>query len=149
LLGVPGSEVEACRRDLSAPFQTTLNADNLDAQARSLQYLVASPRGFQDALQRGFAMDIKIARLNPEKSLEDYKVTFKRIALAEKSDEMTSTWEKKGRDVWGNLLREAKIALKKAKDRESAEARMQTMEASRDKLIVLTNVAQDEAEERS
>jgi hypothetical protein len=58
------------------------NADNLAAPARSLQYLVDSAKGLQDALQRGFA--IKIARLDLVKSLKDYKVTLKRIAMAAK-----------------------------------------------------------------
>ncbi len=92
LLGALGSKVEACRRDSPAPFQTMQNTDNLDAPARSLQYLVDSAKGLQDALQKGFVMGIKIAWLDLEKSLEDYKVTLKRIAMATNWDsETTST----------------------------------------------------------
>jgi hypothetical protein len=49
--------------------------DNLETPARSLQYLTDNAEGLQDGLKRGFAMGIKIAKLDLEKSLEDYKVT--------------------------------------------------------------------------
>jgi hypothetical protein len=40
--------------------------------------------------------------------------------MAAKWDKETaSTWEKKGKDVCGNFLREAEAALKKAKEREA------------------------------
>jgi hypothetical protein len=35
------------------------NADNLDAPTPSLQYLTDSTKQLQDALKRGFAMEIK------------------------------------------------------------------------------------------
>ncbi len=53
LMGTLRSEAQACWRDSPAPFQTTRNTDNLDALSQSLQYLVASAKGLQDALQRG------------------------------------------------------------------------------------------------
>lgn len=80
LLGTLGSEAKACRRDSLAPFQTMQNEDNLDAPACSLQYLVDSAKGLQDALQRGFAMGI--TWLDLKKSLVDYKVTLEKIAIA-------------------------------------------------------------------
>jgi hypothetical protein len=43
--------------------------DNLDTPAHSLQYLASRAKGLQDAQQRVFAMDIKIARFDLEKSL--------------------------------------------------------------------------------
>jgi predicted HAD superfamily phosphohydrolase len=46
-------------------------------------------------------------------------------------------------------LKEAEVALKKAKEREAAETRLQIMESERDKLILLADAVQDEAEERS
>jgi hypothetical protein len=61
-----------------------LNMDNLDAPAQSLQYLINSAKGLQDAMQRGFVMGIKIARYDLTKNLEDYRVTLKRIAMAAK-----------------------------------------------------------------
>jgi hypothetical protein len=51
--------------------------------------------------------------------------------------EMASTLEKKDRDAWGNLIKEAHSALKKAKEREAAETRLHIIEAGRDKLVVL------------
>ncbi len=63
-----------------------LNMDNLDTPGQSLQYLINSAKGLQDAPQRGFAMGIKIARFDLTKNLEDYRVTLKRIAMAAKRD---------------------------------------------------------------
>jgi hypothetical protein len=73
---------ESCRRDPPVTFQTMWNTDNLDAPAWSLQYLIDSAKGLQDALQRGFAMGIKIARFDLTNNLEDYRVTLERIAMA-------------------------------------------------------------------
>ncbi len=117
--------------------------DDLDVLARSLQYLTDSAKGLQDPLKRGFAMGIKIARL------EDYRVTLERIMAAKWDNETASTWKRKGRDVCGNLVKEADAVLKRAKKREAAETRLCIIEAERDKLIVLADAVQDEAEERS
>jgi hypothetical protein len=76
LLGALGCEAGVCRRDSLAPFQATQNMENFDATVGSLQYLTNSTEGLQDALQRGFAMGIKIARFDLEKSHENYKVTL-------------------------------------------------------------------------
>jgi hypothetical protein len=89
LLGVLGSYAEACRRDSTVPFQSTRNTDNLDTPSRSLQYLVETAKGLQDALQTGFAMGIKIAKFNLTKNLEDYTVAsrWKGKAVAAKWDD--------------------------------------------------------------
>ncbi len=58
-------------------------------------------------------------------------------------------WQQKGKDACGDLLKEEEKALKRAKEREAAETRLRIMEARRDKLIVLADVVQDKAEERS
>jgi hypothetical protein len=150
LLGALGSEAEAHRRDSPAPFQTRRTSNNLDAMTSSLQYLTDSARSLQDAMKREFAMGIKIAKLDLEKSLEDYKVTLERIAMAAKWDEdMVSAWRKKGWSMCGTLIREADAALRKAKDKEAAETRLRIMEAGWDKLIDLAESVQDETEERS
>ncbi len=64
-------------------------------------------------------------------------------------DDLYLRKKKKGRDVCWNLQKEAEAALKKAKEKEAAETRWQIMEVGRDKIIVLAQAAQDEAEERS
>jgi hypothetical protein len=70
--------------------------------------------------------------------------------MAAKWDKETaSTWERNGRDVCGNLVKEADAVLKRAKEREAAETRLCIMETGSDKLIVLADAVQDEAEERS
>ncbi len=102
LLESLGIEVEAHRRDSQAPFRTTRTSDNPDVPTRSLQYLTDSAKGLQAAMKRGFTMGIKIAKLDLEKSQEDYKVTLKRIAMAAKWDNETiSAWDRKGRSVSG------------------------------------------------
>jgi hypothetical protein len=110
---VLGSEAEACRRDSPAPFQPTRNINNLGAPARSLQYLFNSAKELQDMLQRGFALGTKIAQFDLKTSPEDYKITLKRIAMSAKwNDDLTSGWQKKGRDACGDLLMEAEVVLK-------------------------------------
>jgi hypothetical protein len=94
-------------------------------------------------------MGMKIAKLHLEKSLEDYKVTLERIAMALWDESTVSTWEKKGSSVCRALIGEAEAALRKAKDREATETRLQIMQAGRDKFIYLAESVQDEAEERS
>jgi hypothetical protein len=62
-----------------------------------------------------------------EKSLEDYKVTLERIAMALWDESTVSAWEKTGSSVCGVLIGEAEAALRKAKDREATETRLQIM----------------------
>ncbi len=70
-------------------------------------------------------MCIKISKFGLEKSLEDYKVTLERIAMAAKWDKETiSVWERKGWSVCRSLIGEAHAALRKAKERETAETRL-------------------------
>ncbi len=66
------------------------------------------------------------------------------------NNETISSWEEKGEDACGNLIKKAGLALKKAEDRQADEARLRKMEASRDKLATLTLVetVQDESKER-
>jgi hypothetical protein len=95
-------------------------------------------------------MGIMIARFDLEKSLKDYKVTLERIAMAAKwNNDTISAWQQKGQDACEDLLKEAEKALKKAKEREATETMLKIMEARRDKLVVLADAVQDEAEERS
>ncbi len=86
-------------------------------------------------------MGIKISKFSLEKSLEDYKFTLERIAMAAKWDKETiSVWERKG---WS-----AHAVLRKPR-RERLRRPGYVMEAERDKLVVLEEMMQYEAEERS
>jgi hypothetical protein len=101
-----GNEAENHRRDLLALHQTTHNVDNLVALARSLQHLEDSARGSGEAIPRGFAMGIRITKLDLEKSLEDFRTTLGRIAMAAKwKKEAISAWDKKGKDACSNLIK--------------------------------------------
>jgi hypothetical protein len=112
-LGGPGQRSRGAEK---GPSQTTHTSDNLDAPTCRLQFLTDSARGLQDALKRGFTMDIKISKLDLEKSLKDYKTTLERIAMAANWDkEITSIWEKKGRSIFGSLIGESDTALRKPK----------------------------------
>jgi hypothetical protein len=87
LLEALGSDAETFTRDFLAPYQTTRNMDNIDSHAWfSLEYLTESTRSLQEALQV-FKMGIRMARFNMTKSMEDYKVTVERVAMAAKFDE--------------------------------------------------------------
>jgi hypothetical protein len=82
ILDVLGKEAESHRSDSPGLYQTTRNWDNLDASTRSLQHLEDSVKGARDAIIGGFAMGIRILKLDLEKSLEDYLATLGRIKMA-------------------------------------------------------------------
>jgi hypothetical protein len=68
LAGGTGKRGRSTQKRFTSTFpKTTRNADDLDVLARSLQYLTDSAKGLQDTLKRGFAMGIKIPRLDLEK----------------------------------------------------------------------------------
>ncbi len=70
-------------------------------------------------------MGIKISKFGLGKSLEDYKVTLERIAMAAKWDKETIlVWERKGWSVCRSLIGEAHAAPRKAQERETAETRL-------------------------
>lgn len=84
ILEALGSEAKACRRASPTPYQATRNADDMDAPMRSLEYLGESAQSLQEALHQGFIMGIRMARFNMTKSMEDYRVTLERVAMADK-----------------------------------------------------------------
>jgi hypothetical protein len=74
-------------------------------------------------------MGIKRVRFDLDESLEDYKVTLERIAMAAKwNNDTRSAWQQKGKEACGDLLKEAVKALKKAKERKAAETRLRILE---------------------
>jgi hypothetical protein len=88
----------------------------MDAPAHFLEYLAKSARSLQEALQQGFTMGIRMARFSMAKSIEDYKVTVDRVAMAVKCNEnLKFAWIRKGSAAFGELLREADEALEKAR----------------------------------
>ncbi len=68
LLEELGSEVEVCRRASPAPYLTTRNADNLEANISSLKHLQVSSESLREALQHRFIISVT-------KSWEDFQVT--------------------------------------------------------------------------
>ncbi len=50
--------------------------------ARSLEHLGESASSLKEVLHQGFVMGIRMAHLNMTKSLEDFRVTLDRVAMA-------------------------------------------------------------------
>jgi hypothetical protein len=94
-------------------------------------------------------MGIKIAWFDLMKNLEDFRVTLERIAMAKWNDDLKSLWQQKGKDSCGYLLKEADRAPERARKQEAAGTTLRIMVDGRDKLIILADAVQDEAEERS
>jgi hypothetical protein len=95
-------------------------------------------------------MGIKIAPFDLTKNLEDFRVTLERIAMAAKwNDDLKSLWQQKGKDSCGYLLKEADRAPERARKQEAAGTSLKITVDGRDKLIILADAVQDEAEERS
>ncbi len=69
ILDALGKEAESHRREKHGLSHTTRYVDNLDAPTRSLQYLEDSVKGAKDAIIRGFAMGIRISKVDLKKKL--------------------------------------------------------------------------------
>jgi hypothetical protein len=150
LLEALGSEAETCRTDLPAPYQTTQNMDNMDAPSHSKEYLAESARSLQEAFQQGFTMGIKMARFNMTKSMENYKITLDRAAMAAKWDtNLKFAWVCKGSAACGELLKEADEASEKAREQGAAKMRLKTIEDGKDKLFNLADTVYKEAEDKT
>jgi hypothetical protein len=121
------------------------NAENLEVHLHSLEHLKENVAGLDEALQP-FIMRIKMAQFNMTKSLEDYKITLQRVAMAAK---WTSDWKKgMGRQSdcpLKNSLKLADHALDKAKEQEIPETRLKILESGRDELVNIAEAVHNEA----
>jgi hypothetical protein len=120
-----GKRVENHKRATSSPAFAMRTYDNMDAPGRSLAHLQTCARGLRDATVGGFSKGIKVAKIAVENVIADFKVTIARTAEACKwRHRVAEEWYAKGEEICGNLLEDAEEALKKAEEREAAEAKI-------------------------
>ncbi len=99
-------------------------------------------RGLKDAIEGGYSIGIKTARIATENAKADFKVTIDRIAEASRWKRgVKEDWLSRGETVCRGLMEEAEEALKKAKAREEAEARLRIMEDQCEELAGLAEQA--------
>jgi hypothetical protein len=124
-----GARVERHKRHTPTPAFNTRTIDSMGAPARSLGHLQGCVRGLKEAIEGGYSIGIKAARIATENTRADFKVTINRIAEASRWKRgVTEDWLSRGETVCGGVMEEAEEALKKAEAREEAEARFRIME---------------------
>jgi hypothetical protein len=102
LLDELGDKVKRHQRKSPGPSLSTQSYDDMDAPARSLQHLQASVKGIRDTMVGGFARGIKVAKLDLENSMENFRITVERTgeaALVERGHHQPLVGEGTGR-VW-------------------------------------------------
>ncbi len=141
-----GRSVENHKRATPTPALATRTYDDMDALGRSLAYLQTCAKGLRDAIVGGFSKGIKVARIVLENAIGDFKVTVARTGEAFKwRPGVADEWYIKGEEVCGNLLEEATAALREAKEREGAEAKVRLMESHCEELASLANQLEKQA----
>jgi hypothetical protein len=112
LLDELGDKVNGHQRNSPGPSLSTRSYDDMDAPARSLQHLQASVKGVRDTTVGGFARGIKVAKLDLENSMEDFRITVEGTGEAARWDEATiNDWMEKGRAVFRDVMKEVAEAI--------------------------------------
>jgi hypothetical protein len=78
-----GAGVERHKRHTPTPAFNTRMLDSMGAPARSLGNLQGCVRGLKEAIEGGYSIGIKTARIATENTIADFKVTIDRIAVGE------------------------------------------------------------------
>jgi hypothetical protein len=119
LLDELGDKVKGHQRNSPGPSLSTRSYDDMDAPVRSLQHLQASVKGVRDMTVRGFARGIKVAELDLENSMEDFRITVERTGEAARWDEATiNDWMEKGWAAFRDVMKEVAEAIWRAEARE-------------------------------
>ncbi len=148
--------VEKHKRPTPTPACNTRTTDSTGAPARSLAHLQGCADGLRDAMEGGYSIGIKTAKIATENAKSDFKATIDRIAVASRWKKGTiEDWLSRGELVCADLLEKAEEVMKKAEEvmkkaeaREEAEARIRIMESQCEMLAELAKQAgkQDPAE---
>ncbi len=126
-----GARVERHKRPTPTPAFNTRTLDSMGAPARSLGHLQSCVNGLREAMEGGYSMGIKTARIVTENAMEDFKATIDRIAEASRWKRgVTEDWHSRGEVICAGLMEEAEEVLKKAEAREEVEARLRIMGTS-------------------
>jgi hypothetical protein len=137
------TRVEKHQRPTPTPAFNTRKLDSMGAPARSLGHLQSCVDRLRDAMEGGYSMGIKTARIATENARSDFKATIDWIAEASMWKEGTGVedWISRGETVCAGLMEKAEEALKKAEAREEAEARIRIMESHCEELAELADQA--------
>ncbi len=137
-----GARVEKHKRPTPTPAFNTRALDSMGAPACSLGHLKSCVNGLREAMEGGYSMGIKTARIATENAKADFKATIDRIAEASRWKRgVTEDWHSRGEVICTGLMEEAEEVLKKAVAREEAEARLQIMESQCEELAELAEQA--------
>jgi hypothetical protein len=124
-----GARVERHKKHTPTPAFNTRMLNSMGAPARSLGHLQGCVRGLKEAIEGGYSMGIKTARIATENAMADFKATIARIAEASRWKRgVAEDWLSRGEAICEGPMEEAEEALKKAEAREEAEARLRIME---------------------
>jgi hypothetical protein len=136
------ARVEKHKRPTPTPAFNTRTLDSMGALVRSLAHLQSCMDGLRDAVEGGYSMGIKTARIVTENAKSDFKATIDRIAEASRWKRgVIECWLSRGEVVCAGLMEEAEEVLKKAEAREEAEARLRIMESQCEELAELAEQA--------
>jgi hypothetical protein len=137
-----GARAENHKRPTPTSALATRTYDSMDAPARSLAHLQLCAKGLRAAIDGEYSRGIKMARIATVNAIADFKATIARVQEAsEWKRGVADSWYVRGEEVCGDLVEEAKGALKRAEAREEAEAKIQIMEDQCDELADLTEQA--------
>jgi hypothetical protein len=114
--------VEKHKRPTPTPAFNTRTLDSMGAPARSLAHLQSCVDGLRDAMEGGYSMGIKTARIATENARAEFETTIDRIAEASRWKRgLIEDWLSRGEVVCcTGLMEEAEEVLKKAEAREEA-----------------------------
>jgi hypothetical protein len=130
------------KRPTPTPAFNTLTMDSMGAPARSLAHLQSCADGLRDAMEGGYSIGIKTAKIATENAKSDFKTTIDRVAEASRWKRGTiEDWLSRGELVCAGLMEEAEKVLKKAEAREEAEAKIRIMESQCEELAELAEQA--------
>ncbi len=92
----------------------------------------------REAMEGGYSIGIKTAKIATENAKADFKATIDRIAVASRWKQATiEDWTSRGELVCGDLMKRAEEVMKKAEAREEAETRIRIMESQCEMLAEL------------
>ncbi len=134
--------VEKHKRPTPNPACNTRTMDSMGVLARSLAHLQKCADGLRDAMEGGYSIGIKAAKIAPENAKLDFKATIDRVAEASRWKKGTiEDWVARGERVCADLREKAEEVVKKAEAREEAEARVRIMESQCEVLAELVEQA--------
>jgi hypothetical protein len=137
-----GARVERHKRPTPNPAFNMQTLDSMGALARSLAHLQSCANGLREAMEGGYSMGIKTARIATENAMADFKATIARIEEASRWKRgVAEDWYSRGEVICGGLREEAEEVLKNAEAREEAQARIRIMEDQCEELAGLAEQA--------